>query len=132
MEHLQIVQQALGVKSWEKGTFRNYYFIGQYNGKQLNGCLECEFSELNNYNPAFLTSIMEGLAELDQRAHGQIQEKFPEDDANELELNDLIVMPTGVFKLGYYTGRTPLGETYIYVSFTPDFIMHENVAVEGY
>lgn len=132
MDITQAIQQVFNVTSWEKGNFRNYYFVGVYDGNTLNGCLECEFNELESYNPEALANIKTALPELDARAHAQIQSKFPEDDAGELDLNDIVLLPNGDFKLGYYTGRTPLGETYLYVSFGPDFTMQDEVAVEGY
>ena len=132
MDTAQTIQELFDAKSWEQGTFRNFYFIGDYYGSQLNGCLECEFNELGKYDLNRVRRIKEALPELDVKAHAHIQNKFPEDDAQELDLNDLVLFPNGNFKLGYYTGRTPLGETFLYVSFDPDFTMQDEIAVEGF
>lgn len=131
-DKLKTIQQIFNTTAWEKGSFRNYYFISTYNNRQLNGCFECEFNELDSYGLEHLKQIYASLPDLDQRAHELIQTKFPEDDAKELDLNDLILLPNGAFKLGYYTGRTPMGETYIYVSFDPNLIVQDEINVEGY
>lgn len=132
MDTLEIIKAVFDTELLEQGSFRNYYFNGEYAGRVLNGCLECEFNELDQYNHARLAGIKAALCDLDERAHAHIQEKFPTDDAGELKLDDLILQPNGNFKLGYYTGRTPMGETYLYVSFNPDFIMDDEIIVEGY
>lgn len=132
MDIAQRIQELFDTKTWEKGTFRNFYFVGDFTSRQLNGCLECEFNELGKYDLNRVKRIKEALPELDAKAHAHIQSKFPKDDAGELELNDLVLLPDASFRLGYYTGRTPLGETYLYVGFDPDFTMQDEIAVEGF
>lgn len=132
METAQFICELFGAQSWEKGTFRNFYFIGEYCARQLNGCLECEFNELARYDANKLTAVKNALAELDARAHAHIQRKFPADNAGELDLNDLVLLPDGSLRLGYYTGRTPMGETYLYVGFEPDFRLKDEIDVTGF
>lgn len=132
MEITQLICELFDVKSWEKGTFRNFYFIGEFCERQLNGCLECEFNELVKYDAKKLAAVKDALAELDARAHAHIQRKFPADNAAELDLNDLVLLPDGSFKLGYYTGRTPMGETFLYVGFEPDFSLKDTIDVTGF
>lgn len=132
MEIKQLIYELFNAKSWEKGTFRNFYFVGDYCGRQLNGCLECELNELEKYDGNRLAAVKAALPELDAKAHAHIQNKFPEDDAGELDLNDLVLLPDGGFRLGYYTGRTPMGETYLYVGFTPDFVILDEITMEGF
>lgn len=132
MEITQLICELFDAKSWEKGTFRNFYFIGEHCGRQLNGCLECELNQLAEYDGGRLTAVKDALTELDARAHAHIQRKFPADNAEELDLNDLVLLPDGGFKLGYYTGRTPMGETYLYVGFEPDFSLKDKIDVTGF
>lgn len=132
MENIDAIKAALAVKNWEQGNFRYFYFTSPYGERTLNGCINCEFSEITQINPEYLSQIKNSLNQLDMKAHEFLQVKFPDADAGELELSDLVIYPNGSFELGYFTGVTPVGSMYMYTGFESDFSIKPDVRYEAF
>ena len=124
------IKDALGATSWDESY--GYYFTIDYDGEELQGSLDYTKGVLDNPDLVQIKKIITKLKAQDEKAHKLIQKAYPDEDATELFLSDLILYGDGSFSLGYGAGESPAGQLYLYVRFNSDFTMDEELIHEIY
>jgi ribosomal protein S15P/S13E len=112
-------------------TENGYYFTKDLLGYEIHGCFNCKNEQLNNLTN-MAKNVFKHIEELNKNAKNIIQENYPDEDVDELPLDDIIFYDDNTFSFGYPTEETEAGQEYIYVKFDKDFKMGKELIYEYY
>jgi hypothetical protein len=123
--------KTLNLISLEISEYGGYYFTKEVLGNEVHGSFDGKntLSEdlVNN-----IKNIYNSIDILNEKAKELIQKNYPDEDVNELILDDIIFYEDFSFSIGYPTEETAGGKEYIYVKFNKDFTMEEKLIYEYY
>jgi hypothetical protein len=120
----------LGLTSWD-ATGYGFYFTKDVLGKETHGSFGCKEEKLKELAET-AKSVFDSMETLNQNAKALIQKEYPDEDVDELSLDEMTFNDDGSFQLGYPTGESVAGHEYIYVKFQKDFTPVEELIYEYY
>jgi hypothetical protein len=128
MEQQHIINE-LGLTSWD--ITDGFYFAKKILGNEIHGSFHCKEEKLKELVET-AKNVFNSMETLNNNAETLIQKEYPDEDVDELSLDDIGFYDDGSFQLGYPTEETAAGHEYIYVKFQKDFTIDEELIYEYY
>ncbi|MCL2116541.1 MAG: hypothetical protein FWH29_10015 [Methanobrevibacter sp.] len=123
--------QTLNLNSWEVTEYGGVYFTKDIFGCEIHGNFNCKENQLETLiNNA--KRVFNNFEELNKIAKELIQKNYPDENVDELKLDDIIFSQDCSFLMGYPTEETDAGHEYIYVKFQKDFTIDDDLIYEYY
>jgi hypothetical protein len=107
------------------------YFTKELLGNEIHG----SFDGKNKPSDELISnvkSVFNSIEILNKNAKELIQKNYPDEDVDEINLDDIIFYEDLSVSLGYPTEETDAGQEYIYVKFRKDFTIEEELIYEYY
>jgi hypothetical protein len=141
MAETEDIKRALSVSAWEVREYggSNLYFETLCEHAEdglLHGSLELEHeSDLEKLDAEHLAAVMGKLREFHEKAFWYLQSigsDEKDEDGEPPAFSDIIFYPNGGFSLGFDFGETEGGRMFVYVKFTENFEISDDIIYELY